>query len=79
VHERLKGRKSIDISRLDAHISAVVRENLTMAMGITLAENRVDLLGDRLFIEDACAAAGPIVWDHASASGLGPSICGARM
>src|SRR5437588_1912639 len=26
--------------------------NLTLAMGITLAENRLDLLGDRLFIED---------------------------
>src|SRR5438067_12691099 len=26
--------------------------NLTMAMGITLAENRVDLLGDRLYIDD---------------------------
>jgi len=26
--------------------------NLTMAMGITLAENRADLTGDRLFIED---------------------------
>ena len=26
--------------------------NLTMAMGITLAENRLDLTGDRLFVED---------------------------
>ena len=26
--------------------------NLTRAMGITLAENRIDLLGDRLYIED---------------------------
>jgi DNA-3-methyladenine glycosylase len=26
--------------------------NLTMAMGITLAENRLDLLGDRLYVED---------------------------
>ena len=32
-----------------------------MAMGITLAENRLDLLGDRLFIEDRGIAVGPIV------------------
>src|SRR5207248_1213112 len=36
--------------------------NLTLAMGITLAENRLDLLGDRLFIEDRGIAAGDIVW-----------------
>ena len=36
--------------------------NLTMAMGITLAENRVDLVGDRLFLEDRGARVGPIVW-----------------
>ena len=32
--------------------------NLTMAMGITLAENRVDLGGDRLFVEDRGVHAG---------------------
>jgi len=36
--------------------------NLTMAMGITLAENRVDLLGDRLYIEDRHIEVGPIAW-----------------
>src|SRR3954471_18761909 len=36
--------------------------NLTVAMGITLAENRVDLLGDRLFVEDRGLALGPIAW-----------------
>src|SRR5437660_7739926 len=36
--------------------------NLTLAMGITLAENRLDLLGDRLFIEDRRIAVGPIAW-----------------
>ena len=36
--------------------------NLTMAMGITLAENMVDLTGDRLFVEDRGLAIGPIVW-----------------
>jgi len=36
--------------------------NLTMAMGITLGENRLDLLGARLFIEDRGIDAGPIAW-----------------
>jgi len=36
--------------------------NLTMAMGITLAENRVDLVGARLFIEDRGIEIGPIAW-----------------
>jgi 3-methyladenine DNA glycosylase Mpg len=33
-----------------------------MAMGITLADNRVDLLGDRLFVDDRGIEVGPIVW-----------------
>ena len=36
--------------------------NLTVAMGIALAENRVDLLGERLFVEDRGIDAGPIAW-----------------
>jgi DNA-3-methyladenine glycosylase len=36
--------------------------NLTMAMGITLAENRVDLVGDRLFLEDRGVRVGTIAW-----------------
>jgi DNA-3-methyladenine glycosylase len=40
--------------------------NLTMAMGITLEDNRADLLGDRLFVEDvesdASIASGPVSW-----------------
>ena len=36
--------------------------NLTMAMGITLAENWLDLTEDRLFLEDRGLAVGPIVW-----------------
>jgi DNA-3-methyladenine glycosylase len=36
--------------------------NLTMAMGITLAENEVDLSGDRLFIEDRGIRAGGVSW-----------------
>jgi DNA-3-methyladenine glycosylase len=33
-----------------------------MAMGITLAENRIDLLGDALYIEDRRLSVGEIVW-----------------
>ena len=36
--------------------------NLTVAMGITLADNRVDLLGERLWIEDRQIAVGNIRW-----------------
>lgn len=36
--------------------------NLTMAMGITLAENRLDLLGNRLYVEDRGVHVGPIEW-----------------
>ncbi len=36
--------------------------NLTRAMGITLAENRLDLLGDRLFVEDRRIGVGEIAW-----------------
>ncbi len=36
--------------------------NVTAAMGITLAENRLDLVGDRLFIEDRGLRVGPIAW-----------------
>jgi DNA-3-methyladenine glycosylase len=36
--------------------------NLTMAMAITLDENRLDLEGDRLWIEDRGIAAGPVAW-----------------
>jgi len=36
--------------------------NLTRAMGITLAQNRLDLLADRLYVEDHRLPAGPITW-----------------
>jgi DNA-3-methyladenine glycosylase len=36
--------------------------NLTVAMGITLADNRADLAGDRLFLEDRRIEAGEIAW-----------------
>jgi DNA-3-methyladenine glycosylase len=36
--------------------------NLTRAMGITLADNRTDLCGDRLYVEDRAGAVGEIAW-----------------
>ena len=36
--------------------------NLTMAMAITLAENRLDLGGERLFVEDRGIDMAPVVW-----------------
>ena len=36
--------------------------NLTTAMGITLTENRLDLVGDRLFIEDRGIVPGAVAW-----------------
>jgi len=36
--------------------------NLTMAMGITLAENRLDLLGERLYVDDRGLRIGDIAW-----------------
>lgn len=38
--------------------------NLTLAMGITMAENRLDLLGPRLFVEDRGLAAGAVAWSR---------------
>jgi 3-methyladenine DNA glycosylase Mpg len=33
-----------------------------MAMGITLADNLVDLEGDRIFLEDRGLTLGPVAW-----------------
>jgi DNA-3-methyladenine glycosylase len=57
-----KGRTRRKASAIATHDLCRGPGNLTMAMGITLAENRVDLIGDRLFVEDRRMAAGPIVW-----------------
>lgn len=58
----MKGRRAIDASALALHDLCRGPGNVTMAMGITLAENRTDLVGDRLFIEDRGLAVGGIVW-----------------
>jgi len=36
--------------------------NVTMAMGITLADNQADLEGDRLFVEDRGGPPPPVAW-----------------
>ena len=56
-----KGRRAVK-SELAQHELCRGPGNLTMAMGITLAENRVDLAGQRLFIEDRGIRLGPIAW-----------------
>jgi len=49
----MKGRRSRpDASVLTQHDLCRGPGNLTMAMGITLAENRLDLVGDRLYVDD---------------------------
>ncbi len=58
----MKGRRAIDVSALASHVLCRGPGNLTMAMGITLADNRADLLGDRLFVEHRGLEAGPMVW-----------------
>jgi DNA-3-methyladenine glycosylase len=57
-----KTRQAFDRSRFAVHELCRGPGNLTTAMGITLLENRVDLLGDRLFIEDRGLELQPIVW-----------------
>lgn len=56
-----KGRRTVDDT---VPTSELCRGpgNLTMAMGITLAENRLDLTGGRLYIEDRRVEAGNILW-----------------
>lgn len=58
----MKGRRHRPSAAIAAHDLCRGPGNLTMAMGITLAENRLDLLGDRLLVEDRGIEAGPIAW-----------------
>jgi len=59
----MKGRAARPAAAaLPAHEICRGPGNLTMAMGITLAENRLDLLGSRLYVEDRGLAVGPIAW-----------------
>ena len=58
----MKGRRRSDRTALDSHELCRGPGNLTMAMGITLKENRADLLGDCLYIEDRGRIVDAIDW-----------------
>ena len=58
----MKGRRPRAASAIAIHDLCRGPGNLTMAMGITLEENRLDLTGDRLFVEDRRLERGPIAW-----------------
>jgi DNA-3-methyladenine glycosylase len=58
----MKGRRRPHVAGLSNAALCRGPGNVTMAMGISLQENRLDLLGDRLFIEDRGGKTGPIAW-----------------
>jgi len=58
---RSKGRRATPAT-IDVHDLCRGPGNLTMAMGITLAENRLDLLGSRLYIEDRGLRVADVLW-----------------
>ena len=57
-----KGRRPLEAAAIPVHDLCRGPGNLTMAMGITLAENRLDLTGSRLFIDDRRIAVGEVAW-----------------
>jgi DNA-3-methyladenine glycosylase len=57
-----KGRRARPAAALSAHELCRGPGNLTLAMGITLEENTLDLSGSRLFVEDRGLPVGPIEW-----------------
>ena len=59
---RLMTRRRGGGAHLDPHRLCRGPGNLTRALGITLAENRLDLTGSRLRIEDRGLIAGPVSW-----------------
>ena len=58
----MKGRRSSRPGHLPDASLCRGPGNLTMAMGITLEENRLDLSGSRLFVETGAPPAGEILW-----------------
>jgi DNA-3-methyladenine glycosylase len=59
---RLMTRRRTGGAHLDPHRLCRGPGNLTRALGITLAENRLDLTGSRLRIEDRGLEAGRLSW-----------------
>jgi DNA-3-methyladenine glycosylase len=59
----MKGRRSTsDAATIPDEALCRGPGNLTQAMGITLAENRLDLAGSRLFVEDRGLGVGAVSW-----------------
>ncbi len=59
---RMKGRRAQTASKLALHDLCRGPGNLTMAMGITLAQNLEDLCGSRLYIEERGVSVASIAW-----------------
>jgi len=57
-----KGRRRVPPADLAVHQLCRGPGNLTMAMGITLPDNRADLTGDRLYIDDRGVRIDRRVW-----------------
>ncbi len=60
--QAMKGRRAIEVGALPDEALCRGPGNLTMAMGITLEENELDLLGPRLCVEDRRLTLGPAAW-----------------
>jgi DNA-3-methyladenine glycosylase len=58
----MKGRRVRSSAQLPIDDLCRGPGNLTMAMGITLNDNLLDLEGDRLWLEDRALEVGPVVW-----------------
>ena len=74
-----RGRRVRDGAGFSRHELCRGPGNLTVAMGIALADNGSDLLGDRLSVEDRGGTVSSVAWDRASASGSAPTGHGARI
>jgi DNA-3-methyladenine glycosylase len=57
----MKGRRAMP-AELPVHDLCRGPGNLTMAMGITLDDNRTDLAGERLYVEDRGRGVGAVAW-----------------
>lgn len=58
----MKGRRRLSGEPLPQYALCRGPGNVTMAMGITLEDNRADLEGANVFLEDRGLTMGPVVW-----------------